>query len=241
MPIPEDVVRARLVFSLLQGGAIADQAVMGIHLRRVRPFPTVTDWPANVNETATKLFEKWVSNVTTANYWSPQVRLEMTEAYHLNADTGKTLDKGVQVRDAQHAWVGTSGSPSLPWECATAVSLYGYAPGSFTQNARIKRGRFYLPPMSTQVMDGANGDGLYTSAVQTSLATVMAAFLNDVQGMTVGQGATPDYWNVGILSRTQNAFTPIHTVRVGRRPDSQRRRGATLAESYVDRTITPGG
>lgn len=238
MPIPADVTRVRLVFDLKRASAVADTAVMGFHVHRNHVTGNPTDWPADVNEIATKVYEKWVTNVIGVSHWTTGVALNRVEAYHLDATTGKTADKGVQPTDGGHSWSGTSNNAALPWEVACAVSIYGYTPGSFTLNARQKRGRFYLPPFQTGAMATGSGSGEFEVATMADVQRDMLAFLNDVHGMTVGGTVTPDSVSVGILSRIGGgAFYPATTVRTGFRPDSQRRRGKKLPESYQDGSI----
>lgn len=238
-PIPADIVRVRLVFDLHQISTVADQAIMGFHLVRNHLPGNTTDWPANTQEIASKTWQKWTQRVTTTARWPTSVSLSRVDAYHLDT-AGKTLDKGTQGQDGSHsAWTGTSGNPSMPWEVACAVSMYGYQPGTFTPDAKSKRGRYYLPPFATTIMGNSAAEGLFdSSTIATVVAVEQAAFLNDVNLMTVGGGAVPDTVALVVLSRTKGVATPVQTMRVGHRPDRQSRRGRKLPELYSDVTIT---
>lgn len=244
MTIPADIVRARLVFDLKQGTTVADQAVMGFHLARIHATGNPTDWPNDTQDIASKIWQKWVSNVTAVSHWSSAVALSRVDAYHLDTQ-GRTLDKGTQGVDGSHtAWAGTAGgSGSLPWETACAVSLYAYDPAHFDRQARHKRGRFYLPPFATSRMGNGAEEGRFdSSTIRDSIAPMMAAFINDVNGMFVGPTGpdlNQDVLAVGVLSQSANLFTQVTNVRVGHRPDSQRRRGRKLPESYETLSITP--
>jgi len=241
VPIPADVCRARLVFDLGTGGQ-ADEAVFGFHLHREHQAGNGTDWPDDVNEIAAGVRTRWENHTQAQNQWSSSVALRGVEVYHLDSATGHTLDKGLSGDDPASRWRGSSNNPSLPFEVATAVSLYAYTPGSFAQNARHRRGRFYLPPFQTGAMDSGANAGVYTVACQAAVSAQMSAFLNDIQGMHVGGGqgnpAGADSMSLVILSKPLNAVFQVEAVRVGQRPDSQRRRARSQVEGYLDTVLS---
>lgn len=240
MPIPPDMVRCRLLFQLGTTGPV-DQAVFGFHMQRLHSGGNAVDWPANVQEISDKIADKWVANVTQKVQFSNDISLSATQAYHLDAATGLTLDKGQTAATGARAWRGTATSGSAPFAVATAVSLYGYTPGTFTQNARDKRGRFYLPPFRCDSMGTGLKAGLYDSALLASVRTGIYAFLEDIHGMSVGGvggGLQTDAMSLSILSKSKGTAYPVIAARIGERPDQQRRRENKLPESYDTHLLT---
>lgn len=239
--IPRDVVHARLVFDLNPTGSAPEQAVMGFHMQRLHEPGDPTGWQTDTQEIADKIADKWKTNLVSAvAMWANTIKLNRVEAYHLNSADGKTLHKGVTPATGARAWAGTSTTGSLPYEVSCAVSLYGYIPGTFDRDAKIKRGRFYLPPFQSGIMAGSTNDGLFEASNLTTVRTAIKAFLNDVHYLEVGNtpgGLGDDAMLVGVLSRTRNAFAPLQVMRMGRVPDSQRRRRRSQSEAYVDEAI----
>lgn len=241
MQIPQDVVRMRLVFDLGGTTGVVEEAVMGFHCIRSHFTGNTVDWPGDTQQAAEKLRDKWIANVATSRFPN-EVKLNRAEAYHLNT-AGRTLDKGVAptVNESGKLWNGSSGSAALPFEVACAVSLYGFAPGSFTQGAARKRGRFFLPPLSVSAMGSGAAAGRFSSTAMDGLNTDMGLFLNDIHRMVIGGDAgvgTSDNLSLGILSTTGGIFTRAVNYRVGDVPDSQRRRRRQMAESYRTGVIT---
>jgi hypothetical protein len=242
VPIPEDIVRCRLVFDLTQGAQVADQAVMGFHMKRSHTPGNTTNWDADVQEIAEKIVDKWATNMTNSGQWSRCVRLALGEVYHLDANTGRTAHKGMASGPLRGNWTGTSDAASLPFSVACAVSLYGYDPAGFAADAKTKRGRFYLPPFQINAMGDGTSSGLFTVGHMTSLQTAVQAFLNDVHNLEVGGGVAGsgnDNMRLGILSRTRGTFTEVTHIRIGRAPDSQRRRDNALDETYTTAALSP--
>ncbi len=111
---------------------------------------------------------------------------------------------------------------SMPEQCAMVVTLKTAEPG------RDGRGRFYLPAMST-VMLQANGR--FSSAG----VTVMLDWLEDFNNGTTGfAGAGP--W---VVAPANNSVAHLVTqLRIGDRVDSQRRRNNLGPELYQSFTIS---
>lgn len=244
-PIPEDVVRVRFVFSLGAGSAQADEAVMGFHLKRVHGAGNPTNWPDDIQNIAASVLHKWVTRVTDRSAWSSEVILNRVEAYHLEAATGHTLDKGMAAAVGAEVWRGAATTASLPFEVACAVSLYAYPPGGFDRFAKNKRGRFYLPPFATATMDDtANRMGSYRVTSLTAVSTALNAFLNDVQGMHVGPFSSApagfDTMDLVVLSVPKVATFPVVAQRIGVKPDSQKRRARSGPEQYIESAIAQG-
>lgn len=241
MPLPDDIVRVRLVFDLWRDTAPFDQAIMGFHLRRNHHAGVDTHWEDDTQEIASKVWQKWVSNVTFRGLWPTGVKLARVDAYHLD-NAARTLHKGTQGQDATHLpWVGASGQPFGPWDVACAVSLYAYQPGTFDPLAKYKRGRFYLPPFNNNVYGTGAWSGRFDGPTfSANLLPNMAAFINDVHDMSVGPTdvTQTDSVRVCVASQTRVLASDVVAVRLGMKPDSQARRGAKLPEEFATAAVT---
>ena len=205
---------------------------MGFHFIRNHIPANTVNWPADVQEIASKVGNKWSTNIGQNALFGSGVHLIRSEAYHLDTE-GKTLDKGVVVagNDSPVLWNG-SATNTLPYEVSAAVTLFGYDPAQFVRDARRRRGRFYLPPFSATIMDGNTGRFSMTSL--NSLKTNLDAFLNDIHRMKVGGGAPlEDDMKLCVLSKTGGLATPVQAWRMGDVPDAQRRRRRNQAEAFV--------
>jgi hypothetical protein len=165
--------------------------------------------------------------------------MEKVDVYHLDT-SNHALDKGTALFDGTKTWQGTGGI-SLPYSSSCVVSLFGYQPGTLAPQRGRKRGRFYLPPLATTVMDDATG--LYNiedGAAVANVATYMGNFLNDVEGMEIG-GPYPDvadFVHLGILSIASQAFVQCRYVAVDNVPDVMRSRVNKLPATRLVKPIT---
>ena len=155
-------------------------------------------------------------NVGTAIY-STNVGLRSCTARIFSAD-GKTLAESVKV--PADAWQGTSSSPALPWETSLCISLYTYTPGTFVPNGRRRRGRYYLPPMGSQVLDHSNS-GFYDNTLIAPSLTEQRLFYSKLYA-----GAFPGTLVVipVVYSRVAEDMNPVTHLVTDAKIDSQRRR-----------------
>jgi hypothetical protein len=240
VPVPEDVVRVNLNFAM-EGGEIA---VSTFHLKLAHEAGASVTWDEMTQQAADKVLDKWQSHCQGTAFrdlFSTSVSLQSIATYHLEAATGHALDKGIAVPPNGGGWSGTQGQ-SLPYECAMAVSLYAYAPGTFVAQRARKRGRFYLPPMAPQVMAGAGASSagrIATTAVGAA-AGAIGPFLNDVHQMSVGQDplGIGQTWNLVVLSRAGVMTNVVQAARFGDVMDVQRRRRNQQSEVYTTVQIT---
>lgn len=93
-----------------------------------------------------------------------------------------------------------------------------------TRNRRAKGGFF----VSCVVLE-VQADGRFSATDAENAADAAEYLINGV--------ATASGMPVGVWSCTESAFYAINRIRVGRRPDTQRRRQNNLFESYVERLI----
>nr|CRY96029.1 hypothetical protein [uncultured prokaryote] len=118
------------------------------------------------------------ANVVQSN-WSPNVYCTGTRVA-LEGTNGHTLAEQFGASDGPSDWRGGSGASSLPWETSLCISLYGYQPGGFDVNSRSKRGRFYLPPMASDVLD-ADNSGRIQLTKATAIADQWGTVLQELQ------------------------------------------------------------
>jgi hypothetical protein len=145
---------------------------------------------------------------------------------------GYVLNSAAPHKALAKVSLGTSGeagtaSQALPPECAVCVSLYGYARNSFVPDARRKRGRLYLPGLSTPYL---TSEGLLGTGGTGAIATF-------------GQGLAEALWDTEldsdhrgqlvIASRTGNLLSPVSYVRVDNHVDVQRRRQNAMPYAYT--------
>jgi hypothetical protein len=236
-PVPEDLVRVHLNFSV----GIEEIAVSTFHLHLNRITGSTTDWPVFTQIAADLTVQKWKQRMTNVAQFPAGLSLRDVAAYHLNAADGKTLHKGSAPATGANAWAGTA-TKSLPLECATAVSLFGYGVGQFVPDRARRRGRMYLPPLSTDVMDdGTPGHmGRLQAGNHNVLQGAVGAFFDDIHGM-IGDLPAGDRFDLVVVSRTGNFFTPVTRVSVGDVVDVQRRRRNGQPETYKHTVLTPSG
>lgn len=233
--IPADCMKVNFVFDLYDTGTPVDQGVFGFHGQRIHFNGNPTDWADDVQALAQSMHDKWMSGMATSR-WSPAVVMNRVDVYHLST-ANKVLDKGSVPFSPVDEWVG-SAQQGLPWESALVVSLYDYAPGGFAQNARNRRGRFYMPPLGVSQI--TTYSGVLTTDAQTNLLSAFSAWLNDVQGTHIGTPAPTqenDYFNLGILSTVKSEIYAANYVRLGRVIDVQRRRRKSQEERYTSSPI----
>lgn len=128
-----------------------------------------------------------------ADAWSAQVSPNHygTNVSLLNC-TAKIFDvAGHTLRESQKtpadAWHGVATDACLPWETSLCISLYTYVPDTFVPNGRRQRGRYYLPPMVSTVLEGGNS-GFVQNAL---LPTLLGEQVNFYGKLYAGAGFDP--------------------------------------------------
>ncbi len=233
LPIPEDIIRVQLTHKMNDGPEVVSNT---LHLRLNKDIGTPTDWPAHVQEIATKVRDKYISNGCLQQLHQSTIFMKAT-AYHLSAATGKTIDKADSLVGAQgQGQAGGQGTKALPFDVACAVSLRTDVAGEFLADpdtgaspAKRSRGRIFVGTLSTDAMNA--NTGRFSPVFTQALADVWTAFLNDVMGMTVGGGASPSTTDCIVLSRAAGTARKITKVVVNDLPDTQQRRSNRLLPS----------
>ena len=173
--------------------------------------------------------DKFVESLGTADtggqimsYISNQVTLTRVDAYQIGTD-GHATDKRTSTPSTT---VGGSATGNHIPLVGAVVQLWGYNPASFVQHARRHRGRLFAPGTPASLFTAT---GELPSGTADDIAERWASFLNDIQGMHVGEsaglpGGPTDSMNVGILSRVDQAFRQLEAVTCAYKPGTQHRR-----------------
>lgn len=153
-------------------------------------------------------------------YMSNQILLTRVDAYAV-PPVGKATNKRSATPSGT---VGGSASGDYSPIMGAVIQLWGYNPLGFVQDAMRHRGRLFAigTPMSY-----FSDIGRLSSTQAADIATAWGHFLNDVQGVhadPAGNLPTPDYFNVGVFSRTNGAFYQLEAVTVATKPGIQHSR-----------------
>jgi hypothetical protein len=242
MPIPENCARVHLNFTL----APDEIAVTTFAMQLQHGAGNTLDWNTAVGVLAQKAGDKWRTSLDSQRAkFGPHVTLDSVTAYHLNADTGKTMDKGIYVPASK--WQGQGAGGSMPNEVAAAVTLYAYPQGQFVADRARRRGRMFLPPMDATTVAGLNDpgrQGRMSAGQRDQLATALGAYFNDIHHMAADGSDSPlggqDWWSFGVLSRAGAAFHRVEWIALGDVFDAQRRRRNAQGEVVKSVTISDG-
>jgi len=198
-------------FQLDAGGAGQDIAELSLH-HGGTSFEPPDD---QLNNLAQGGYNAWADNMTPTRF-AAAVTLAGVKTYRYDA-AGHVIGIGSYQDPAP--WHGTSTSPCLPWETSLALSLYTYPRGSFVPNPRRRRGRIYLPPMSSAQLELANS-GYYSDSDLPNLFEELHDFVQNSGDDALGVALAP----LVVFSRVAEALYPVTDLYIDARFDSQRRR-----------------
>lgn len=158
-------------------------------------------------------------NVSAMNFASNMFATECRAYFYPFGPQDPASVIGYSIPDAGDG--GPAGN-SLPLQISNVVSLVAAG------RVKPKYGRFYLPPQAFAMQ----ADGRLAAATALAYATGARNFLNAVDAV-IGTALEEDYELI-IQSRTgQQSRQRVREIRVGRVPDTQRRRRNNLTESYT--------
>ena len=213
--IPNNVVRCSMVWSPGTEWP-AEQAVNTIHLQQqTGPSGSVPDVQYIADQVAAKIIAGFGG---IAAFWSNNAQMTAVKTYLLDT-TGHTTAEG------QHTFspgdVAGSGSTNmLPPEVALVLGLYSYPPGGFAPQKGRKRGRIYLPYLTSSNL---TSDGKVTGANCQSIANGWASIFNAINTIESASGRT-DPMGLVVLSRAAGATFEVGYTVVDDHWDAQRRR-----------------
>lgn len=226
-----DLIKLDYRFDLSAGGTVVEHADFGIWFKSATVPTFSTDWQNVLQEMASLAYERFNHFVDPGNYHS-SVALQQTRVTHTNTDgTAQQIATGVAAGGDDFR--GTASNGSLPWQDSLVISLYSYPRGTFVPNQRQKRGRFYLPPFDTGILQNAD-TGLIADDDAAQIAGELGLVLDALQTHTytafAGFSPVP-----GVNSRgpfkvpaTPPAFYPLVQLSVDNKLDTQRLRTKNL-------------
>jgi len=218
---PTDLVELTWVFTLSRAGAAEDVAEFSINCHRDSVEPD----DAGLLKLCLGADHAWAGHMPTS-HWCDNVRLSHVRGRMFMAN-GHTLREQQFVDDLD--WHGQATDPALPWETSLALSLYTYPRGSFTANARRKRGRIYLPPMAALVLDSSNS-GYFSNANIATLLGELKTFMSHVGEDDLGVKVV----DPGVYSRVDSTVRDVVQLSIDAKIDSQRRRQNRETAGHIE-------
>jgi len=216
-PIPANIVRFTLTWKPNTDDWPGELAVNTFHMKFTPSTPPGPGWDTSLQEgadmVAAALVSKWgtgMSGIHGAGYQIAEVG-----AFALDTN-GKATNEAVHTFTSG-TLVGSGTGGIMPPEVALAIGWFGYQPGAFTSRRGTKRGRMYLPYISSVAASAA---GKVQSSFITDASTGWKAWHDVIHAATTASGE----WDFGILSETANAFTTASWLVIDNHFDSQRRR-----------------
>jgi len=228
MPIvvPANCVRVSWNFDLVRAGAKVDVAEFSVNGRLLDAFgaepgspPTDAQYEAACGALAQGAYAAWHDHATQANYAVSVVLADVRVAQ--NDAAGHTISEARYNPLPTPLWAGTD-NHSLPWQLSVCIGAYNYAPGTFAPNSRNRRGRVFLPPMSTVVL----GEGSTGQLSADTLAQILHEW-DQIMTATHDTSLAPLSglaWTPGILSPTKHQWYDTITWASDSIIDTQRRR-----------------
>lgn len=233
MPIPENVVRVSINWKLPDN----EIAVNTLNFQHVHVDGNTLDWAGDMTQRYANLVKDGLESAWSVigPFHASQAAVQSIVAYHLGTD-GKTIDKAIATPTDATSLKGKGTSGMLPPELAGCISLYGYAQGAFTPNSSRKRGRIYLPGLSTGQLD-ANGRWGAWNQIATAYAQAFT-YMHDRQMDSRPTPATQERALLCVLSRTYGLTTPVVAVSADNVYDVQRRRQNQLTPLRAYATVS---
>lgn len=218
MPVSQVSRIVRVTFSYtLNGQEISEHSVC----YRAGAVPTDADTiNAVLNDMCNAALASQAAHVTPS-HWNPSIIADHCRVA-LEDTNGHTLFEKINAASGALSWNGTGSGRQLPYDNAIAISLYGYEPGNFDPFGRYKRGRFYLPPPTADVLDSGN-TGTMDHTALADIATDWGTVLQELQEHDYS--GFPTFSPVLVInSRASVEAHPVTWLRYDDKMDTQRRR-----------------
>jgi hypothetical protein len=210
MAIGTDIYRVLYTFDLGTDGEVAET---GFHVRWAQADPVSED---NLASLLGHVAAAWSAGfASVAGDFPTTVVLSKVGVYHVTGAPGGSDGFATEAVSGDDAWAGTAGT-SLPWECTlciTTETTHGQV-----AKPRRQRGRMFLPPMGSTVLD-SGGFGLITTTKRDDLMNATLATLEAVNDEVVGAQV-----RAVVYSPTGAKTTDILFVSADNKVDAQRRR-----------------
>jgi hypothetical protein len=174
-------------------------------------------------DAAMPAFLTWWNSV--AGVYAAGTKPQRLDAYTLDPVTLKATGKGTAVVPGS---ISVPGGGALPPQVAWALTLYGYPPAGWAANRARKRGRIYLGPLSTIVLDttGSGNVGRPDTSHRDTVLNASAIWLSSWQNLTLGSSGA--IARVGVLSTLDKVVTTLQSISIDDVLDTQRRRSNAL-------------
>lgn len=219
--LPADMVKIVWTFGYTNGTTDIEFAEPGLWLFCDGAPGSDPSLNAFCQALATQAWNAWATNMPETDH-TAVVNLRQVKASHYL--TSGHVDAVGQVSSGSTSWAGSSSGSCLPWQTSLVISPYAYEPGSFTANARSRRGRFYCPVPAASVLDSGQ-QGIYDS---TKLTAQLAAFKDMIGDLTATlHGVSPV---CQILSGKLGDAADVTWLAADTRLDVQRRRARSEVE-----------
>lgn len=199
-------------------------AVTTFHLEHKHFTSNTFDWDSATAQAATDIQTRYGTHWSALSpYISDKAEITAIKCAHIDAQ-GRTQNEGI-VAVPGGTLKGTSTANMMPPETAFLVSFWGYLPGSFAPVKARKRARFYVPYVSSTLLDPT---GLVEGANRVAFLAGWQALFNDIQGMHTGTLVPPetvdDYFALVAASKIDASKTQIGWISSENHWASQRRR-----------------
>ncbi len=213
MPYPQGLMVCEFQFSLHGPSAEEDIAEMGLWFQTETQAPPA-DWDTYLATVAESAYEGWVNHADASKF---RTSCELAQVLARGYDTSlHTVAEQIYAPD--DLWAGSASSQSLPWQDSFVVGLYAYQPETFSPNSRHKRGRVFMPPMVTSVLDQPSDAGMVPATVENLVGMISGTIA------AISSGPTDPVPIPKVVSRTvQNCYT-IGWLRATNYMSTQRRR-----------------
>lgn len=222
-------------FGLSNGSVAIENASPSVWTLSAANPVTDADWNTTLQEQAEAAYNAWGTNMGNGQ-WEQSVNLSNVTC-RLTDVNDKTLLKQVFIPTGA-PWEGGETVGTLPWQTSLCISLYSYNRGTYIPNHRRRSGRFYMPPMSINVLSSKDDGLLDPTLVQDLIDELHPAFK---ASQIATYSATPAYAPIlGVNSRgpfkdttVAPDFFPVVQLSADNKLDSQRRRAKGLESVYA--------
>jgi hypothetical protein len=221
----DKIVRVTWRYNLFPGSTAVEQCEHGVTYRAASLPSDATVTNAVLKDMADAALASQVANFAEtyahANVVADSCRVALEQT------NGHTLFEQISTAAGALAWAGSASGKSLPFQNAMVISLYGYEPGSFSPIGKYLRGRFYLPPMSIDMLSTDNSSLLDDSKAGDT-HDAWHQILKELQEHDYS--GFPAFAPVLVInSRTTTSASPVTWTRFDTKIDTQRRRIKSLS------------
>lgn len=202
------------IYNANTGGSVIDIWSMSLALQPTIGGPSVEDFVSDV-----------ASNVATW-FISSGAWIDATASLEFVKFNLYDTTSGHQISDPTVEHVNSAGSvrgSHTPSVRQPFTHTYKVSMDDSTRSPR-HRGGFYVPRCAAETQS----DGLFSATDAGSMADAAKSLVDSLAATTS--------WPVCIWSRMDHATHNINRIRLGRRPDVQRRRSNAVPETYLQRT-----